>query len=124
MHTTLRKIDAITIAVVFWMFIFEVSRIEGCWLSTLNPQLSTLLKRRPLHKRVPYIMKPHITDRSLTAGDLRACRYTRPKLAARCFALGWIDRIRDSRAVAITPRGQIALRELFRIDAERLRPAA
>jgi DNA-binding transcriptional ArsR family regulator len=45
-------------------------------------------------------------------------------LAERCFALGWVDRIRDSRAVAITPRGQIALRELFRIDAERLRPAA
>ena len=45
-------------------------------------------------------------------------------LAERCFALGWVDRIRDSRAVALTPRGQIALRELFRIDAERLRPAA
>ena len=45
-------------------------------------------------------------------------------LAERCFALGWVDRIRDSRAVAITPRGEIALRDLFRIDAERLRPAA
>jgi DNA-binding transcriptional ArsR family regulator len=45
-------------------------------------------------------------------------------LAERCFALGWIERIRDSRAVAITPRGQIALRELFRIDEESLRPAA
>ena len=45
-------------------------------------------------------------------------------LAERCFALGWVERIRDSRAVAITPRGRNALRELFRIDAERLRPAA
>ena len=38
-------------------------------------------------------------------------------LAERCFALGWVDRIRDSRAVAITPRGEIALRERFRIEA-------
>ncbi len=34
-------------------------------------------------------------------------------LAERCFALGWIERIRDSRAVAITPRGHNVLRELF-----------
>jgi DNA-binding transcriptional ArsR family regulator len=45
-------------------------------------------------------------------------------LADRCFALGWVERLRDSRAVAITARGQVALRELFRIDAERLRIAA
>ena len=44
-------------------------------------------------------------------------------LAERCFALGWVDRIRDSRAVAITPRGEIALRERFRIEAGSLRPA-
>jgi DNA-binding transcriptional ArsR family regulator len=45
-------------------------------------------------------------------------------LAERCFARGWIDRIRDSRAVRITPPGEIALRELFRIDARHLRLAA
>jgi DNA-binding transcriptional ArsR family regulator len=45
-------------------------------------------------------------------------------LAERCFALGWIDRIRDSRAVAITSCGRDALKEVFRIDAERLRPGA
>lgn len=45
-------------------------------------------------------------------------------LAERCFARGWIDRIPDSRAVRITPPGQIALRELFRIDAQDLRVAA
>jgi DNA-binding transcriptional ArsR family regulator len=45
-------------------------------------------------------------------------------LADRCFALGWGERLRGSRAVAITARGQVALRELFRIDAERLRIAA
>jgi DNA-binding transcriptional ArsR family regulator len=45
-------------------------------------------------------------------------------LAERCFALGWIERLRDSRAVAITPGGRNALRELFRIDAGSLRSAA
>src|SRR5262249_20136642 len=30
-------------------------------------------------------------------------------LAARCFALGWIARIRDTRAVKITPKGQAGL---------------
>jgi DNA-binding transcriptional ArsR family regulator len=45
-------------------------------------------------------------------------------LAGRCFALGWIERIRDSRAVAITAPGQDALKEVFRIDTEDLRPCA
>lgn len=45
-------------------------------------------------------------------------------LAERCFALGWIDRIRDSRAVAITSCGRDAFRESFRIDAESLRHGA
>jgi len=37
-------------------------------------------------------------------------------LAARCFDLGWIQRIRDTRAVKITPKGQSGLRETFGID--------
>jgi DNA-binding transcriptional ArsR family regulator len=37
-------------------------------------------------------------------------------LAQRCFALGWIERLRDSRAVAITPHGRSRLRELFGFD--------
>jgi DNA-binding transcriptional ArsR family regulator len=37
-------------------------------------------------------------------------------LAERCFVLGWLERLRDSRAVAITPRGRGALRELFSFD--------
>jgi DNA-binding transcriptional ArsR family regulator len=37
-------------------------------------------------------------------------------LAERCFARGWIERLRDSRAVAITPRGRGVLRELFGFD--------
>jgi DNA-binding transcriptional ArsR family regulator len=45
-------------------------------------------------------------------------------LAETCFARGWIERVRDSRAVAITPRGRLALRELLHIDASLLRLAA
>jgi len=45
-------------------------------------------------------------------------------LAETCFARGWIERVRDSRAVAITPRGRVALRELLHIDASHLRLAA
>jgi DNA-binding transcriptional ArsR family regulator len=37
-------------------------------------------------------------------------------LAESCFARGWIERIGDSRAVEITPRGRDALRELFSFD--------
>jgi DNA-binding transcriptional ArsR family regulator len=35
------------------------------------------------------------------------------QLAQRCFELGWIERIRDSRAVAITPRGATGFRRTF-----------
>jgi DNA-binding transcriptional ArsR family regulator len=45
-------------------------------------------------------------------------------LAERCFALRWIDRVRDSRAVAITSDGRDALRELFGIDIVGLRAEA
>jgi DNA-binding transcriptional ArsR family regulator len=45
-------------------------------------------------------------------------------LADNCFARGWIERVRDSRAVKITPRGQLALCELLRIDGSHLRLAA
>ena len=37
-------------------------------------------------------------------------------LAARCFALGWIERIKDSRAVALTPSGRDGFRAAFGID--------
>jgi len=37
-------------------------------------------------------------------------------LAARCFDLGWLARIRDTRAVKITPKGQGGLRDTFRIE--------
>jgi len=34
-------------------------------------------------------------------------------LAQRCFDLGWLERLRDSRALLITPRGRHGLSELF-----------
>lgn len=34
-------------------------------------------------------------------------------IADRCFELGWIDRMRDTRAVKITPKGASALRSKF-----------
>jgi DNA-binding transcriptional ArsR family regulator len=35
------------------------------------------------------------------------------RLACRCFELGWIERMRDTRAVRITTRGDAGLRETF-----------
>jgi DNA-binding transcriptional ArsR family regulator len=37
-------------------------------------------------------------------------------LAGRCFTLGWIERVKDSRAVAITPRGGYGFRAAFGIE--------
>lgn len=48
--------------------------------------------------------------RSHLAGALGAA------LAARCFELGWIGRIRDTRAVMITPQGRRGFAETFGID--------
>ena len=38
-------------------------------------------------------------------------------LAERCFALGWIERRRDGRAVRITPKGEDGLRAAFGFEA-------
>jgi len=37
-------------------------------------------------------------------------------LASRCFDLGWLQRIRDTRAVTVTAKGRTGLRETFGID--------
>lgn len=37
-------------------------------------------------------------------------------LAQRCFDLGWLARIRDTRAVSVTAKGRSGLRETFGID--------
>jgi DNA-binding transcriptional ArsR family regulator len=39
-------------------------------------------------------------------------------LASRCFALGWIKHQRDTRAVAITPKGRRGFHESFGVDLE------
>ncbi len=44
-------------------------------------------------------------------------------LAARCFELGWIEPIRDSRAVAVTRQGREGLASRFGIRNEELRIA-
>jgi hypothetical protein len=36
-------------------------------------------------------------------------------LAARCFELGWVARVRDTRALKISPQGQRGLAETFGI---------
>lgn len=36
-------------------------------------------------------------------------------IAAHCFDLGWIDRVRDSRAICITPEGDAGLKARFGI---------
>jgi DNA-binding transcriptional ArsR family regulator len=41
-------------------------------------------------------------------------------LACRCFELGWIERLRDGRAVRITGAGRNGLRETFGIEAAAL----
>ena len=42
-------------------------------------------------------------------------------LADRCFALGWIAPVRDTRAVRIAPPGRRGFAETFGIELEGLR---
>jgi len=44
--------------------------------------------------------------------------YVGAQLAGRCFALGWIERVRDSRAVAVTERGRQGFAEAFGFDLQ------
>ena len=45
-------------------------------------------------------------------------------LLCRCASLGWIERVRDSRAVRITPAGRAGLAATFGVDTEPARAAA
>jgi hypothetical protein len=44
-------------------------------------------------------------------------------LAARCFGLGWLQRIRDTRAIDVTAKGRAGLKETFGIDLAALNAA-
>ena len=37
-------------------------------------------------------------------------------ICAHCFSAGWVRRIEGTRAVAITPRGQIGLKKAFEVE--------
>ena len=39
-------------------------------------------------------------------------------LCRRCFELGWIRRMKDTRALAITPRGAEGFRQLFGVETD------
>jgi DNA-binding transcriptional ArsR family regulator len=41
-------------------------------------------------------------------------------LADRCFALGWIERRRDGRALTVTPAGTCGFRDIFGVGAGKL----
>jgi hypothetical protein len=43
------------------------------------------------------------------------CGWSGTRLAERCFELGWIERVRGSRAVTITASGRIGLLATFSI---------
>ena len=45
-------------------------------------------------------------------------------LAARCFELGWIERLDGTRAVRVTPGGETGFADAFGVSPPRLRGAA
>jgi hypothetical protein len=45
-------------------------------------------------------------------------------ITQRCFDLGWIERMKRSHAVIVTPRGRRGLRETFGIDTSAPRGGA
>jgi len=88
----------------------EVTPAGADFLSKLGVDLSGARARRRVFCR-PCVdwteRRPHI------GGAVGAA------LATRCFELKWIERVRDSRALAITPAGRCGLREAFALELER-----
>jgi hypothetical protein len=82
----------------------EVTETGAAFLARLGVDLSTARARRRVFCR-PCVdwteRRPHI------GGAVGAA------IATRCFELEWIERIRDGRALTITPVGRRALFETF-----------
>lgn len=87
----------------------EVTAKGGKALAIFGLDLAPLRQRRRVFCR-PCLdwseRRPHL------AGSVGAA------LAERCFDLGWLKRIRDSRAVAITPPGRAGFAKTFGISIE------
>jgi DNA-binding transcriptional ArsR family regulator len=85
----------------------EVTPAGADFLSKLGVDLSAARAKRRIFCR-PCVdwseRRPHI------GGAVGAA------LASRCFELKWIERVRDSRALAITPVGRRGLTEVFGIS--------
>ncbi len=85
----------------------EVTRAGADFLSGFGVDLSKARAKRRVFCR-PCLdwteRRPHI------GGAVGAA------LASRCFALGWIERLPDSRALAITPAGRQGLMETFALS--------
>jgi DNA-binding transcriptional ArsR family regulator len=82
----------------------EVTPAGAAFLAKLGVDLSAARAKRRIFCR-PCVdwseRRPHI------GGAVGAA------LASRCFELKWIERVRDSRAIAITPAGRRGLTEVF-----------
>src|SRR5215469_16827778 len=82
----------------------EVSEAGSVFLSHFGLDFDALRRQRRIYCR-PCLdwteRRPHL------AGAVGAA------LAARCFDLGWVKRMREGRALTITPVGRTGLRDVF-----------
>lgn len=82
-----------------------VTQAGGDFFATFGVDLETRTRRAFCRPCIDWSeRRPHIAG-AVGAG-----------LARRCFDLGWIARLRDSRAVTVTAKGRGGLRETFGID--------
>jgi hypothetical protein len=85
----------------------EVTDAGAALLTQLGVDLSAARARRRVFCR-PCVdwteRRPHI------GGAVGAA------LANRCFELGWVERVRDSRALTITPAGRRGFMEAFELS--------
>lgn len=93
----------------------EVTERGAAFLGDFGVDLASLrLKRRTL-------CKPCLdwTERRLHLGGTVGAA-----LAKRCFDLGWLTRMRDSRALAVTAAGQRGLEDVFALSLDEASPVA